>query len=363
MPRSSAEGPVEGRSSRPRRPWWRGWKGAVVLFLLAGVCWVVWTESFPGAERELRLVLRDRLEEWFPEAMQPQPGWHGLAPVQHPEDARLTVVLVHGLDEPGGIWADLEKALRGEPLAVWKLRYPNDQAIERSAAFLAEEWSALPREQPVALVGHSMGGLVIREFVSAWRHPVGSPPRLTGAPVCGVILVGTPNHGSEWARLRLWLELRDHFNAPEEREFSLFAALRDGVGTAKLDLRPGSGFLRQLNARPWPETVERRLIAGALMDDEVFAGNLERLAVRAPDDVSAAALRQWWETAKGNLGDGVVTLDSVALEGAPPPEVLPASHRGLLRSGGEAAPAPAIAPILEWLDAWAGERRQLTEVD
>ena len=72
----------------------------------------------------------------------------------------------------------------------------------------------------MVLIGHSMGGLVARDFVSRWRHPIGpvqGAPGIGGPSVAGVILVGTPNAGSEWARLRVWLEVRDHFASPAQR--------------------------------------------------------------------------------------------------------------------------------------------------
>ena len=144
--------------------------------------------------------------------------------------------------------------------AVWEFRYPNDQGIDRSADFLAAHWPELPADRPVAMLGHSMGGLVARDFVSRLRR-AGMP----GPAVAGVILVGTPNRGSDWARLRVWLELRDHFPTGQGRRFSLFAALRDGTGEAKIDLRPGSDFLDALNARPWPGGVPIRAIAGRLL--------------------------------------------------------------------------------------------------
>ena len=89
---------------------------------------------------------------------------------------------------------------------------------------------------------------------------------LEGPDVAAALLIATPNQGSEWARLRVWLELRDHLAGDEQRRFSLFAALRDGTGAAKIDLRPGSRFLTELKQPPLaihgPNTADRRA-AGA----------------------------------------------------------------------------------------------------
>jgi hypothetical protein len=208
-----------------------------------------------------------------------------------------------------------------------------------------------------------MGGLVAREFVSRWRHPAAGTPLVEGPAVSGAILVGTPNHGSEWARLRVWLELRDQFPTANGRRFSLFAALRDGTGEAKLDLRPGSDFLRELNARPWPRSVRILTVAGQVLDRTPglgagFEARLEAGLDAASAECDSSALRQrleaWWSGIGAGLGDGVVTLDSVRLPDAPPPLVVNASHRGMLARvlPGDPEP-PAIAPILDALRDWA----------
>ena len=300
----------------------------------------------------VRLEMRRLMETWFPQAMAPVPSVHGLFPLREVDGAELTVVLVHGLDEPGGIWDDLVPALEDKSVNLWELRYPNDQAIDRSGQFFAEQWDDLPSELPTVLIGHSMGGLVIREFVSAWRHPVGVEPRVRGARVQAAYLVGTPNHGSEWARLRCWMELRDHFPDKGSSDFSLFAALRDGFGVAKIDLRPGSGFLTTLNTRAWPEAVDLRMIAGVVMDDARMQASLKALLERAPDESSQEALQRWWEGVSSHLGDGVVTVESVTLEGFAEPVMCVASHRGLIKHTVFESGAPPAVPVLEeWIDA------------
>jgi pimeloyl-ACP methyl ester carboxylesterase len=323
------------------------------LFALAGI-WTWWAESNPSAERQLRHLVSEKLHDWFPQAMAPDDGWHGI----HRRDqgtapAAPPVLLIHGLDEPGDIWDDLAPALAAAGMAVWEFRYPNDQDIARSVAYLAEKWPQLPSGQPLALIGHSMGGLVAREFVSHWRHPVETPPLVGGAPVGGVILVGTPNQGSEWARLRTWLEWRDHFASERPRQLDPLAGLRDGLGEAKIDLLPGSDFLNALNARPWPPGVPLAIIAGRL---------IEPAADRLADPKSAAGaagateffagLEDWNVDMSATLGDGLVSLESARLA-AIEPLVVTGSHRGMIRRprAGDEEP-PAIAPILAILRNW-----------
>lgn len=317
--------------------------------------WIGWAEDHPRQERRLRELVHDRLLSWFPSQMAPDPDWHGLrALAAAAAPRRFGVVLLHGLDEPGTIWDDLSPRLKAAGYPTWELRYPNDQGIDRSTAFLARYWFELPGDRPVVLIGHSMGGLIARELVSRWRHPVGEAPALDGAAVAGVILVGTPNQGSEWARLRVWLELRDQFPTVPGRRFSLFAALRDGTGEAKVDLRPGSDFLKELNDRPWPASVRRCLIGGRLLASPGgAAASLQAAAAETGSQELKERLQSWWSGLGTALGDGVVTLDSLRIQGGPEPLVVDASHRGMLvrRLASDPEP-PAIRVILSTLDAW-----------
>ena len=370
---------------RPRRPGLRWLLGLILILVALTAAWTWWAEAHPRAEREVRTWVHDQLRAWFPAAMNPDDGWHGLhrrAPASgtanQPAGAALSLVLIHGLDEPGDIWDDLAPALAAAGHAVWEYRYPNDQGIDRSADWLAELWPTLPPRPPVVLIGHSMGGLVARDFVSRWRHPIGSvqaepiadavpdapggpvapgppaAPGISGPSVAGVILVGTPNAGSEWARLRVWLELRDHFASPAERPRDLAAGLRDGLGEAKIDLRPDSDFLRALNSRPWPAEVPVFIVAGRLanlVDEQMAALKAAVIAAGAED---LAPHLEHWDTAAGDtLGDGLVSLESARLPGIEP-LVLEASHRGLVRRLFADRPEPpAIAPILAVLRQWA----------
>lgn len=342
--------------SRPSTNWRRPLLLTAIALAALVALWTWWAEGHPRDERQLRLLVHDRLQAWLPEAMAPsRDDWHGLFQRSIGRSASEPgVLLVHGLDEPGIIWDDLIPALAGRGIAVWELRYPNDQGIDRSADYLAGLWSQLPPERPIVLIGHSMGGLVIRDFVTRWRLPADRSPRVEGAPVRGLILVGTPNHGSEWARLRIWLELRESLVDLGQRRFSLMAALRDGIGEAKIDLRPGSDFLSDLSARPWPADCPIRLIGGELLEP---SATMSRSLAAISDEIHSpelgARLADWWSTLGDRLGDGVVTSASLELDGAPPPILLRASHRGLLERPHRDAPEPpAIGPILQILADW-----------
>lgn len=346
--------------SRPRSRMRAGFRWVVWLvffFALLTVLWTWWAESHPQGERELRVLVQDHLHEWFPEEMAPASGVYGLFPrfLKTAAGTAPRVVLVHGLDEPGGIWDDLVPALEDAGFGVWEFRYPNDQSIDRSADLLAEHWPQLQPGLPVVLIGHSMGGLVVRDFVSRLRHPEGMPAAVGGPAVSGAILAGTPNQGSDWARLRVWLEIRDRLAPGTDSRFSLFAGLRDGTGAAKIDLRPGSAFLRELDERPWPARVPVRIIGGILLQPPPsMTAALESIGDELVSSELASALGAWWSDLGDGLGDGVVPVASLSFRDAPPPVLVPASHRGMLARFSTSDPEPpAIVHIIDIASGWA----------
>ncbi|MGY6631964.1 MAG: esterase/lipase family protein [Wenzhouxiangella sp.] len=330
----------------------------VLFILLPTGLWTGWAERNPEQEREFRLTVQERLHEWFPEQMALPDEIFGFHPVTGAgEDHPPAVILIHGLDEPGGIWDELADALDARGVSAWKLRYPNDQAIDHSADFLADHWGEIGPGQSVVLIGHSMGGLVIRDFVTRALPRLEAEDTNVAASVAGVIQVATPNQGSEWSRLRAWLEVRETFADIQAGRFSLFAGLRDGTGAAKIDLRPGSRFLEELNQRSWPKEIPIRIIGGVITaPSQRMLDSVEALARELGDEALTEDIENWWATAGKTLGDGAVPVESLALAGHGEPLILEASHRGLLaRLGGGDEPAPAIEPILGILDDWCVE--------
>lgn len=347
------------RRSRAKLHWLRplllGLLGLVVLALL-------WTWSgntsqnqSPKAQRQLRDAAQDQFKQWFPQPVMPTNNdWYGLELRIRASGSKLPrLVVVHGLDEPGSIWHDLFPLLDAAGFEVWEFRYPHDQSIERTAQNFAEQWQEFPTNRPAILIGYDVGGLVIRDFVARWRHPVNAAARASGAAVRGAILVGTPNQGSDWARLRVWLELRDQFLTKEDQRFALFAALRDGCATPVIDLQPNSSSLAALNALPWPNAVSIQLIGGTLSEPTLgMSANFTAL-MQASSAELQELLTAWWSNLGINLGDGVVTLDALRFPNAPAPLQVAGSHRGLLTRLTPTDPEPpAIALILQTLTAW-----------
>lgn len=321
--------------------------------------WCVWVGAHVGARvgfGEIALdsdaVMRGCSMSWYADG-----GW-----VDEREPGRerggrdrALVILVHGLDEPGGIWDDLAPALDRAGLAVVRFEYPNDQRIRVSAAGFfwtvgRELGGAADRWGRADIVAHSMGGLVTREALTNPVLGAGSG-EIGGVRIGRVITVGTPHGGSRWAALRGVAELRERvqrFIGSEDWDPGLLmGAAVDGRGEAGEDLMPGSRFLTELDARGWAAGVELTCIVGRVVDP-IAAGGLDARARRV----------------LGDLGDGVVSVDSAVMDGCTDVVVVTGNHRGMLRTvemeegwrlmtGAEAVRegggAPAIGVVLERL--------------
>lgn len=157
-----------------------------------------------------------------------------------------TIILVHGLFKGAAFWEeggfDFPMKLREAPEGRYNVLEPVSLVpnfldwlgpaarVTSQSERLAEHIDAL-REggiQSVNIVAHSMGGLVSREYIR--RHP---------GKVKTLVMLGTPNHGSEMATEVKWLLLW------AERRFGL--GLLTDIPPAGQDLIPDSELLRDLN--------------------------------------------------------------------------------------------------------------------
>ena len=89
-------------------------------------------------------------------------------------------------------------------LVAGTYNYPDDQPIAASAAQLSRDLKGIQSSQPqrrIALVAHSMGGLVCRMVVE--------DPNLDPGNVSHLIMVATPNQGSLLARFAFGMDLLD----------------------------------------------------------------------------------------------------------------------------------------------------------
>ena len=237
--------------------------------------------------------------------------------VQHP-NARL-IVMVHGLCVTDTVWS-LRAHDHGKRLAqdlradVVYLRYNSGQHVSTNGRELAQVLERTMASWPVPvnellLVGHSMGGLVIR---SACAAGIASKHRWIRR-ARALVFLGTPHFGAPLERGGHGVDIL--FGAtPYTVPFTRLSRLRSAGIT---DLRYGSvidedwqgrdrfahrGYLR--HAQPLPANVPAFAIAGSLSD--------------GPD-----------QRGRARRGDGLVPVASALAQHADPAMALdlPASHR------------------------------------
>ncbi len=259
------------------------------------------------------------------------------------EESRKTVILIHGLDDPGKVWMNLEPALLARGYDLWVFEYPDDQAIHKSADLLNRELKQHRSQMgnQLQIVAHSMGGLVSREMLT---HPDFQSGSAKQRPAINkLIMVGTPNHGSHLARFRFFSEIRDQLFSDN---FYWLGGLIDGDGQAGEDLIPGSDFLHQLNTRKRPYNTEYIVIAGVLSSKELKDLSLQfepliNLNERAQSLYSEAIV---------SLGDGMVSIESAKLVDARFYQIT-GTHLSIIRNifnDSQRVP-PAIPLIIELL--------------
>jgi pimeloyl-ACP methyl ester carboxylesterase len=109
----------------------------------------------------------------------------------------MHVVLVSGWMKADFLWSRYRKWFEREGFttSVLNTGYFNLGPIQASAKQLARHINEL--KHPPILVGHSMGGLIIRHYMARY-YPS------TQTDVAGVITVGSPLNGSPLARFAPW---------------------------------------------------------------------------------------------------------------------------------------------------------------
>jgi pimeloyl-ACP methyl ester carboxylesterase len=333
------------------------------ILLLIGL-WQLFTNLYREEEKELRRQLRETVKEKFPEQTAKLSQTFGLFYLEADPEApdggaldRKSVVLVHGLDDPGNVWQSLAPELVKENFNVWLMRYPNDQPIVESSQLFFEELKGLKQRgiHRISIVAHSMGGLVSREMLTNPEIGYNRSAKDALVPrVATLIMVGTPNHGSQLVRLRVFTEMRDQLSRLTKGQASWLEGIIDGAGEAKIDLLPGSLFLTELNARSHPQRVVMFIIAGMTSpwSESDIISWVDDLRKKVSHD------RQKWVDKLGEnmvalthgLGDGLVTVESTRLPGIPH-RTVDGTHLTMIRnvtSGSRRIP-PAVPIIVDQL--------------
>lgn len=353
------------KKGNPKR---RRWLIVVVgLVILIGLGEIV-LDNFREEEKSLRQRFRKAISDMFPDQAAKVSASFGLhlfnkGPLSEAlkEKGRTDIVLIHGLDDPGKIWMNLAPALAPLGYRIWIMTYPNDQPVSESARLFATELTDLRVNgiSRVVIVAHSMGGLVSRQMLTDPQIDYTGQAESGSVPaVVSLVMVGTPNNGSELARLRGFTELRDQIARFSKGEGHWLGGILDGAGEAKLDLLPGSRFLETLNARPHPKNVDMLVIAGIATpwgEDEIDSLALS-LQEHAPEKMipMISDLKRILQSMTNGLGDGLVTVDSARLEEVPLLTV-PGTHISIIRNLTKSSQKipPAVPIIIDWISRYS----------
>ena len=254
------------------------------------------------------------------------------------------IVVVHGYQSAPEKHSSLTEDLKtlGKPVASF--RYPADQSIDDSARLLSAELRKLTAERPrqrLRIVGLSMGGLIARRAIE--------DPQLDPGNVRQLVMIATPNHGSQLAEfgfaLEVWQFLGDMRTRGVAQTF--YETIEDGLGEAADDLCPESLLLRKLNARPRNPDVRYAVLlgTGGPMSGESLAEMRRRLSVAGEKNrfvrFFGTKLDQYLadcdEMVSGR-GDGAVSVARGRLEGVEDIVTLDFNHSAIShapRSEGE----------------------------
>ena len=306
----------------------------------------------PGKCEALRRLTRVWVAEQAPQATAAHARHWGLQlPAARIDPARPLVILIHGLDADVSDCLPMGELLGQSGRQVAYFSYPGDQPIVDSAALLARCLGELRSRFPTLrldLIGHSMGGLVAREYVEG--------PAYRGG-VERLILIATPNAGSSWARLRILLSLEENYHLRrDDPNWHWSWLITEGLGEAGADLLPGSEFLNALNARPRRAGVRYTIVAG----NHSGVSRVEANVIDAIAGWMPIRARGWWGFGHCYRGlgyaadhfrtttdtsDGPVAVESAKLSGVTDFVLLPADHMSLyLPLDGR---APAAWPVIQ----------------
>ena len=249
-------------------------------------------------------------------------------------------LLVHGFNSSSERMGEWKGILEERGHLVATFAYPNDQPIRLSAGLLEKSLLLIHRESPgrkVKIIAHSMGGLIARAVIEdPDRDPV---------PVDQLIMLATPNQGTQLAHfafgLELWelVGLRDR-DAAWAEEF--YHGVEDGLCGAADDLKPDSKFLTELNARPRNPGVRYSIFAGTASPLPPAANQILRTAFHSAPESSRAKrffgakldpILEDMDEIGAETGDGVVSLTRARLGGVDDFVTFPFNHDTALEPG------------------------------
>lgn len=262
-----------------------------------------------------------------------------LARLQPYDETRTPVLFVHGLQDTPATWAPMICALLNDVeirrgYQLWTFSYPSGYPFPYAASMLRRNLNGLsdafPHHKRIVLVGHSLGGLVVRLMATDsgddfWRDAFGASPDQTRSlgrstrfvqdslifrhrdDVQRAIFISTPHRGSELASGFIGRLAARLIRAPR-----FVSAFRDAVLAVATNDR-GTILLQSI-----PNSIT------TLSPDNWFLKRLNHKPITSPYH-SLIGDRGRGDTP--NSSDGIVPYWSSHLDGAESEAILPSDHR------------------------------------
>ena len=263
------------------------------------------------------------------------------------------VVCIHGLKSSPETFDEFRELLRSERYATAAIGYDDDQPIQRSAKQISDVvnrriGTSRNSSLRIALVGHSMGGLIAREWIEN--------SQIDCRIVSHVFTVATPHLGSNWASLPPMLNLvsGDELSASSLMDVLLHQPTSRGLR----DLQPGSEQLKIMAARRRNESVLYTNVVGTgspadQSDVDALRDTLTELdrdgsVIRLIRPRIRPLLEEFDELIEGK-GDGVVSVKNATLTGVDHFVSVPLAHGQMFRSTKGLSPHPVWRAVLDGL--------------
>lgn len=280
----------------------------------------------------------------------------------NPASVRQRVILVHGFGSNANSLSPLANQLASDGLAVASFQYESHRGVltaaKRLGVTLDDVAKAYPNDK-IAIVTHSMGGLVARWLIEQSDSPPTNVNRL--------LMVAPPNAGSALALLSA-ASLVQRGGASEslspnqqQQIVQLDTQFSTMLGVGGGDLRPDSEVLQKLAQPSIPSNIQYSVLAGndgpmpaqtagmglalklaaavampknrdqtaqAPVNDAKQGPNTEKMMTVAGNWLEFAGQPEW----VSGQGDGVVSVQSTRLVGVTDHQVLPFRHNTLTGS-------------------------------
>lgn len=303
--------------------------------------------SIRSAKRELRASIVD-------DADLRAYGLHVPAEIARRPTAEPLVVFIHGFNSTPHSHNGLLESLRKTNLVIGTFAYPNDHEVLASARLLSRELRSWQRRDPhrrIALVTHSMGGLVARACIEQ--------PQLDPGNVERLIMIAPPSRGTLVAHLAMGTDIWEHWlklgcASPWKR---IKQSVVDGLDEAAEDLKPGSGLLKQLGRYDRNPGVEYTILLGTggiMREREIDCVRRFLPTTRCPGWITGPAkkidrLLAGMDEIVTGKGDGVVAIRRGTLPGVDDTVILPFRHLSVTGSADSSAIRRAHQEVVQRL--------------